>query len=141
MREAGLPCDYFVRQTFDRKDAKQDHALELFEYILEDIANRRWLLIIDESQEFRNRFKQDLFNMTKKPKERLAFIKLRELVKKGNLKVLLLTGSPYAKDIENINNQLYLLPHTCESKPHELDYFLENLPEYNHLFREEKKRY
>ena len=139
MREAGLPCDYFVRQTFDKKDAKQDHALELFEEILEDIKNQRWLLIIDESQEFRNRFKQDLFNITKKPKERLAFIKLRELVKKGNLKVLLLTGSPYAKDIENINNQLYLLPHTCESKPQEFDYFLEKCPEQNHLFREEKK--
>jgi superfamily II DNA or RNA helicase len=139
MREAGLPRDYFVRQTFDKKDAKQDHALGLFEDIIQNIANQRWLLIIDESQEFRNRYKKDLFNMTKKPKERLAFIRLREFIKKGDLKVLLLTGSPYAKDIENINNQLYLLPHTRESKPHELDYFLENLPEYNHLFTEEKK--
>ncbi len=60
--------------------------MELFEDILEDIKNQRWLLIIDESQEFRNRFKQDLFNMTKKPKERLAFIKLRELVKRVILK-------------------------------------------------------
>lgn len=139
MRDAGLPCDYFVRQTFDKKDAKQDHNLEIFEEILEDIEHRRWLLIIDESQEFRNRHKKDLFNLKKKPKERLAFIRLRELVKNGNLKVLLLTGSPYAKDIDNINNQLYLLPHTCENRPHELDYFLENLPDYDHLFTEERK--
>ena len=139
MRDAGLPCDYFVRQTFDKKNAEQDHALELFEDIVEDIENQRWLLIIDESQDFRNRHKKDLFNMKKKPKERLAFIRLVELVKRGNAKVLLLTGSPYAKDIENINNQLYLLPHTCENKPNELDYFLENLPEYNHLFTEERK--
>lgn len=139
MRDAGLSCDYFVRQTFDKENAKQDHALELFEDIVEDIENQRWLLIIDESQDFRNRHKKDLFNMKKKPKERLAFIRLRELVKRGNAKVLLLTGSPYAKDIENINNQLYLLPHTCENKPHKLDYFLENLPEYNHLFTEERK--
>lgn len=139
MRDAGLSYDYFVRQTFDKKDSKQDHNLEIFEEILENIKHRRWLLIIDESQEFRNRYKKDLFNLKKKPKERVAFLRLRELVKQGTVKVLLLTGSPYAKDIENINNQLYLLPHTCENKPHKTDYFLENLPDYHYLFREERK--
>lgn len=29
---------------------------------------------------------------------------------------MLLTGSPYAKDIDNINNQLFLLPHTAENR-------------------------
>lgn len=139
MRDAGLPCEYFIRQTFDKENAKQDHALELFEDIVENIENQRWLLIIDESQDFRNRYKKDLFNMNKKPKERLAFRRIRELVKRGNAKVLLLTGSPYAKDIDNINNQLYLLPHTSKNKHHNLDYFLETLPECNYLFTEERK--
>lgn len=139
MRDAGLACEYFVRQTFDKKDATQDHNLEKFEEILGDIKDQRWLLIVDESQEFRNRYKKNLFNLKKNPEERRNFIRLRELIKKGNLKVLLLTGSPYAKDIDNINNQLYLLPHTWKNQSHELDYFLEFLPEYKDLFAEERK--
>jgi hypothetical protein len=141
MRDAGLACEYFVRQTFDKKDATQDHNLAIFEENLGDIKDQRWLLIIDESQEFRNRYKQNLWNLNlnKKPEERQAFLRLRELIKKGNLKVLLLTGSPYAKDIENINNQLYLLPHTWKNQSHGLDYFLEFLPECKALFAKERK--
>jgi hypothetical protein len=139
MLEAGISCRYFVRQTFDQKDSKRNHSLQSFEEILEKIQQQRWLLIIDESHDFRNRFKKDLFNLKKDPKERLSFIRLREFVKKGNQKVLLLTGSPYARDIENINNQLYLLPHTAEHNTHELDCFLDNLPECKHLFTEETK--
>ena len=77
--------------------------------------------------------------MIKNPQERKAFTRLRKLVKKDNVKVLLLTGSPYAKDIKNINNQLYLLPHTANN-PHEFDYFLNILPEQRDLFPEETKR-
>jgi len=84
MRIAGLPCEYFVRQTFDPEDAKKNRALGLYEEILEMVDQTRWLLIIDESHEFRNRYKQDLFNMKKNRKERLAFQRLRELVKKGS---------------------------------------------------------
>ncbi|MDF0556428.1 C-terminal helicase domain-containing protein [Kamptonema sp. UHCC 0994] len=106
-----------MRQAFDKTSSKQDSSLEDFHEIQKSLDQQRWLLIIDESHEFRNRFKQDLFNMKKQPSERQAFIRLREFCKKGkeNLKVLLLTGSPYARDIENINNQLFLLPHTAES--------------------------
>lgn len=118
MREAGLPCDYFVRQAFDKPSAKEDSSLETFYEIQKSLDQSRWLLIIDESHEFRNRFKQNIFNMKKQPTERQAFIRLREFCVKGkeNLKILLLTGSPYAKDVENINNQLFLLPHTAESQ-------------------------
>lgn len=118
MREAGLPCEYFVRQAFDKASSKQDSSLEDFQEIQKSLDQQRWLLVIDESHEFRNRFKHDLFNMKKQPSERQAFIRLREFCQKGqeNLKVLLLTGSPYARDIDNINNQLFLLPHTAESQ-------------------------
>jgi len=119
---AGLPYHYFVRQAFDKKSIKQDHSLEDFLNIQNSLEEQRWLLIIDESHEFRNRFKQDLFNMKKNPEQRLAFIRLREFCKKGkeNIKVLLLTGSPYARDIDNINNQLFLLPHTDESRVNQI---------------------
>ncbi len=140
MREAGLSCEYFVRQTFDQKDdSRQYRQLELFNEILEEVQYQRWLLVIDESHEFRNRYKKNLFNLTKNPQERRAFIRLRELVKKGNLKVLLLTGSPYATNIDNINNQLYLLPHKAEGGFDGVDYFIERCPDLEHLFAEETK--
>ena len=116
MRDAALPCEYFIRQALDKESSAQDSSLELFEEIAENIHEQRWLLIIDESHTFRNRHKQDLFNMKKQPAEARAFVRLRTLFQKNNLKVLLLTGSPYAKDIGNINNQLFLLPHTAESR-------------------------
>ena len=116
MRDAGIPCEYFIRQAMDQESSKRDSSLELFDEIKQNIHEQRWLLIVDESHYFRNRFKQDLFNMKKQPTERRAFVRLRELHKKTNLKVLLLTGSPYAKDIDNINSQLFLLPHTAESQ-------------------------
>ena len=116
MRDAGIPCEYFIRQAMDQESSKRDSSLELFDEIKQNIHEQRWLLIVDESHYFRNRFKQDLFNMKKQPTERRAFVRLRELHKKTNVKVLLLTGSPYAKDIDNINSQLFLLPHTGESQ-------------------------
>lgn len=116
MRNAGIPCDYFVRQAFDKESSARDRSIKLFEEIVENIHEQRWLIVIDESHQFRNRYKQDLFNMKKQPKEAQAFIRLRTLFQNNNIKRLLLTGSPYAKNIENINNQLYLLPHTSESR-------------------------
>jgi len=137
MRMASLPCTYFVRQMFDAKSAKQDGNLNLFAEILEESKEQRWLAIIDESHEFRNRFKQDLFSRTRNPPERLAFVRLREFVKTGDLKVLLLTGSPYAKEIEDINNQLHLLPHTASARSDGVYYFLDKCPESQHLFDSE----
>jgi len=116
MREASLPCEYFIRQMLDKKSYKQDSSLEDFEEIANNSDEQRWLLIIDESHEFRNRYKQDLSNMKKNPTERQAFLRLRSLFRQKNPKVLLLTGSPYAKEIDNINNQLFLLPHTAENR-------------------------
>lgn len=139
MRDAGLPCVFFGRKTFDKKTAKQDRKLDVFNNILEKIENQRWLVIIDESHEFRNQFKQDLFNLKANQTKQRAFIRLRELVRKGKPKVLLLTGSPYAKDTEDLNNQLYLLPHTAPQRLTEVSRFVAALPECEPLFTEETK--
>ncbi|MEB3884064.1 helicase-related protein [Lyngbya sp. CCY1209] len=139
MRMASLPCTYFVRQMFDATNAKKDSNLNDFEDILEESKQQRWLLVIDESHELRNRFKQDLFSRTKNPPERLAFVRLRKFVETGDLRVLLLTGSPYAKEIEDINNQLHLLPHTASTRSDGVYYFLEKCPESQHLFDSETR--
>ncbi len=136
MREAALPCEFFVQKIFDKNVKYARHKLKEFTEILAEVEQQRWLLIIDESHEFRNRFKKDLSNRRKNPPERIAFTRLRELIKKGNLKVLLMTGSPYGKDINNINHQLYLLPHTANN-PHEFEHFLNTFPEQSALFVQE----
>ncbi len=80
MREAGIYCEFFVQKIFDKKSYKEARRLEVFEEILEEVEEQRWLLIIDESHEFRNRHQQNLFNMIKNPPERKAFTRLRKLV-------------------------------------------------------------
>lgn len=120
MRAAGLPCEYFVRQSLDKPSPEQDRSLEDFEDIVWSIQHQhqRWLLIIDESHEFRNRYKLGYGNNRTEARrqERQAFQRLRQLHQAERLKVLLLTGSPYAKEVDNINNQLYLLPHTAPNR-------------------------
>lgn len=140
MRNAGIPGEYFIRQAFDKESSAHDGSIELFEEIAENIHEQRWLLIIDESHQFRNRYKQDLFNMKKHPTEAQAFVRLQTLFQKSNIKRLLLTGSPYAKNIDNINNQLYLLPHTSEPRAlfpefvdNERSWFINEADEFIHL--------
>lgn len=73
-----------------------------------DRATDQTLLIIDESHEFRNRYdeKGGVVN------ERTFAERLNSVVKEQGARVLLLTGTPYAKSVHGINNQLKLLPHT-----------------------------
>ncbi len=113
---ASLPHRYFTRHALDQKSSAQNHSLEDFEEIAKRIQEQRWLLIIDESHEFRNRYVDRVLNRKPQQIERQAFKRLREIVQKGTTKVLLLTGSPYAKEIKNINNQLFLLHHTAQNR-------------------------
>lgn len=113
LRDAGLPCEYFLSQALDRKSSSQDRSLKEFEEIIETVSENRWLLIIDESHEFRNRFVDRLNNRRSRESqkiERRSFGRLKEFTHHHDVKVLITTGSPYAKDLDNINNQLYLLP-------------------------------
>lgn len=119
MRDAGLHADYFTLSALDKKSSDSDSSLEDFEEITQSITSGRYFLIIDESHQLRNRYSDEFSNRRYRKEqriERLAFTRLRSLVQAGNLKVLSLSGSPYAKDIDNINTQLLLLPHTAESR-------------------------
>jgi hypothetical protein len=107
MTAAGLPCTYFVHQTLDKESPKDDRRLEIFNSLVRENINEQWLLIIDESHYFRNRT-----NTCKEEKQ--SFIRLLSLVRNSKCKVLLLTGSPYSTEIDNVNNQLSLLPPTAE---------------------------
>ena len=122
MRLASLSDVIFHYQTLDTEDATKDSALDLWSEIVEEITNDtgRYLLILDESHQLRKRYPGRFSNRKKNNKERLAFTRLNELVNNiGNkgekVKTLLLSGSPYATDVDNLNTQLHLIPHTKQS--------------------------
>ena len=119
MREASIFSDYFNLQVLDKKDSDEAHDLETWEEIAQAVSEHRWLLIFDESHQLRKRYPDEFRNKRYRQedkKERRAFTRIRKLVESGNVKVLLLSGSPYATDINNINTQLLLLPHTAKSE-------------------------
>lgn len=122
MRQASLNSDCFHYKTLDAKDVTEDSALELWSEIVEEITNDTgsYLLILDESHQLRKRYPGRFSNRKKEKKERLAFTRLNDLVNNiGNkgekVKTLLLSGSPYATDVDNLNTQLHLIPHTKQS--------------------------
>ncbi|NJK58239.1 MAG: DEAD/DEAH box helicase family protein [Pleurocapsa sp. SU_5_0] len=122
MRLANLNDVRFHYQTLDAENATKDGALELWSEIVEEIINDtgKYLLILDESHQIRKRYPGRFSNRKKEKKERLAFTRLNDLVNNvGNkgekVKTLLLSGSPYATDVDNLNTQLHLMPHTKQS--------------------------
>ncbi len=118
MSAASIYSEFFNLEILDKKDSKEAHALEDWAEIERNIKNSRWLLIFDESHKLRKQYPNNFKNRRyreKNKKERKAFTRIKKLVESGNVKVLLLTGSPYATEIDNINTQLLLLPHTNQS--------------------------
>ncbi|MEK0182336.1 MAG: helicase [Oscillatoriales cyanobacterium] len=124
MRDASISADFFTLETLDKEDSNKASDLDIWEDFIKDICSGkgRYLLIFDESHKLRKRYPDQFGNKYSKierRRERKAFTRINKVVNEfGNserVKVLLLTGSPYATDIENINVQLHLLPHTAES--------------------------
>lgn len=105
LRKASISCDTITYNSLDKENPGLDFNLEEFLEIEQDI-NSKWLMVIDESHYFRNS------KETKEGFNRRSFQRLISLVQRSDCKVLLLTGSPYSKNISNLNNQLLLLPHT-----------------------------
>ncbi|EGK86763.1 helicase [Microcoleus vaginatus PCC 9802] len=133
MRDASISADFFTLETLDKEDSNKASDLDMWEDFIKDIRSGkgRYLLIFDESHKLRKRYPDQFGNKYSKierRRERKAFTRINEVVNEfGNserVKVLLLTGSPYATDIDNINVQLHLLPHTAETSvlfPHFFD--------------------
>ncbi|MCA9731182.1 DEAD/DEAH box helicase family protein [candidate division KSB1 bacterium] len=110
LRSAGVPGAIFTRNLLDVSidETKNQRALNDLLEALSDI-DHQWLIIIDESQHFKNR-ERGIGG------ERLSFTRLIDTVNKKNCLVLLLTATPYATELDNINHQLLLLPHTNPKK-------------------------
>lgn len=98
MMAAGLSCVYFVHQTLDKESPKDDKRLETLNRIIRKNLNENWLIIIDECHYFRNR-------TNTYGEERQSFVRLLSLVRNSKCKVLLLTGSPYSTNVDNLRGR------------------------------------
>lgn len=108
-KSAGLNFDVFTRELLDRpENTKGKKTRELSEAF--DQIDDRYLIIIDESQYFRNQLR------AMDGAKRFSFKRLMEIIDKKKAHVLLLTATPFSKHIMDINHQLLLLPHTADKK-------------------------
>jgi len=99
MRAARLSSAEFSYHTLRRKD--RDSNLPALESELSAVA-RETLIILDESHHLRN---EDGDNGV-----RLSNRRIQDAVRKNGAKILLLTATPYGKDIKDVQSQLELLP-------------------------------
>ncbi|WP_116107622.1 helicase-related protein [Lewinella sp. IMCC34191] len=104
IRSAGLSAEVFTRNLLDA--SRKGKALNDVEEALKFVDDR-YLIVIDESQHFRNRVKADASAL------RRSFKRLEPLVKDRKALILLLTATPYSKGVSDINNQLKILPRTA----------------------------
>ncbi|MEM6282062.1 MAG: DEAD/DEAH box helicase family protein, partial [Chloroflexota bacterium] len=102
---AGLNARSFTRDLLDRPASKQGKVKEMLR-ILERVDDK-YIILIDESHHFRNQ------ERATDGVQRRSFQRLVNIVSDNNPLVLLLTATPLAKGVDDLNNQLYLLPHTA----------------------------
>jgi len=116
LRPTGVWLEYYNHLALNAANLEHNRHAEELVRTLETLIDQRWLVIIDESHNLRNRYHKRLQDGKINHIEHTAFIRFRQAVIKSGCKVLLLTATPYAKELENINNQLFLLPHAGPSR-------------------------
>lgn len=102
MENAGIACTPLVRNLLDDPRKKDGKYKELHDAL--GRVDERTLIIIDESHYYKNSLR------AKDSKRRHSFQRLSKAANEVGAKILLLTATPYAKGVEDINNQLALLP-------------------------------
>lgn len=102
MRAAHLSSAEFSYHTLGSRDKDRDSKLPILEHELKGV-NEETLIILDESHHLRN---EDDNNGDL----RVSNERIQTAIRQNKGKVLLLTATPYGKSIEEVNNQLSLLP-------------------------------
>lgn len=104
--EAGILCQIFTRDLLDQPTSSPNPSAALNKMLAAlERVDEKYLVIVDESQRFRHQLRAI------DGKKRHSFARLRTVVEAQNALILLLTATPYATGVQDINNQLYLLPH------------------------------
>lgn len=109
LRSAGLGNEIFTRDLLDRPGKIKGKKMLEMEDALQHIDGG-YLVIIDESQYFRNKTR------AKDGRKRHSFNRLIPVIQEKEALVLLLTATPFSKEVNDLNHQLQLLPHTADKK-------------------------
>jgi superfamily II DNA or RNA helicase len=104
LRSAGLEPQVFTRDLLDQPLHKKNRKVRQIVEALQN-ADRKYIIFVDESHHFKNMLR------AKDGKPRHSFSRLFDAVNSKGAKIVLLTATPLAKGVDNLNNQLYLLPH------------------------------
>lgn len=102
MESAGVYCIPLVRNLLDNPRKDSGKYKELYDAL--NRVDERTLIIIDESHYYKNSLRAT------DSKRRHSFKRLNKVVNEVGAKILLLTATPYAKGVDDINNQMALLP-------------------------------
>lgn len=109
-RDAGVSCVVLTRELLDRPATTRQLSASSRQWRMEETlasVDGRYLIIVDESQYFRHRTR------AKDGDPRHSFRRLMPVIEEHRPFVLLLTATPYSRDIADVNSQLSLLPHTA----------------------------
>lgn len=107
LHSAGVAHEIFTLNLLDRGGRRGAETRRLQRAF--DLLDEKYLIIIDESQYFKNKLKASNGKLRKSVK------RLVDTVNEKKALIILLTATPFAKGVEDINNQLYLLPHLAET--------------------------
>lgn len=107
MESAGIACQVLTRDLLDQPPNPKKTAVRALIQALER-ADDKYIIFVDESQHFKNMLR------AKDGDKRHSFMHLYKAANERGAKIVLLTATPFAKDIADLNNQLYLLPHNAE---------------------------
>lgn len=102
---AGISAKVFTRDLLDQPQGTNTHEVNRIIRMLDNIDDQ-YLIIIDESQYFRNKERNT------GTEDRRSITRLIEAVRDNRPYVILLTATPFGKAVQDINTQLLLLPHT-----------------------------
>lgn len=106
LESAGLYPRFFTREVLDHGGPAGRETRRLEEALAR--VDDKYLIVVDESQYFRNRLQAT------SGKPRRSFRRLAKAVDERRPLIVLLTATPLGKGVEDLNNQLLLLPHTAE---------------------------
>jgi len=110
LRSAGLSYQVFTRNLLDqprsRSKKRKTKKVDIIERALAEVDDR-YIIFVDESQYFINRLRAHDGTV------RHSFRRLLELAGRKNPYIMLLTATPMARGVQDLNNQLALLPHTA----------------------------
>jgi hypothetical protein len=106
LETSGVAHRVFTRDLLDQPARKnRPDVREVVEQL--ERADDKYIIFVDESHHFKNMLR------SKDGTPRYSFRRLVDAVNKRGAKIVLLTATPFAKGVEDLNNQLRLLPHTA----------------------------